>query len=169
MICEPVAAVDPDLFARLAADAAAVDCWVERPQAPGWWAAAVRSPTGRADDVAYAADFDAADVADTPLMTPAVAEMMTRFDRPGIARWMRLDEGGSVRPHVDPLPHRWLRFHVPTLVPAGHVVEFSGRPERLAVGWVWRFPSGRQHAVSNTGPGPRVALVVDARGITCDG
>lgn len=168
MTATPVGTVDPATVAALLDDLAALpaDAWVARRQT-GWWAVPLRAVDGDHLDGGYTRPGDWPRVTDTRWLVdqPAAAAFLARFAGVGPVRWMAMDSGARVAWHSDPMPTGAHRFHVPVIA-AGYEVRWSSRVrQRLDVGCVWDFPATRRHAVSNTGPVTRVALVIDAHAV----
>ena len=131
-----------------------------------WSGAALRSVGGQAGRL-YPDPTETAAYADTPLLArcPYTAEALQCLRCPLLAvRFLRLGPGSSIREHTDlnlGADDGEVRIHVP--VSSGPGVEFllDGRRVEMGEGEAWYLNLNLRHAVVNSGPAPRVHLVID--------
>jgi len=130
-----------------------------------WSSVALRSLSGRADDIQPRGQ--AADFTDTPLATvcPHLKAVIDTFDFPKKSvRLLRLHAHSRVREHSDPdlgLADGEIRIHVP--VTTNDKLEFvvANRGLTLHEGEAWYIDFSQPHRVDNAGDTDRIHLVID--------
>ncbi|MCX4472496.1 aspartyl/asparaginyl beta-hydroxylase domain-containing protein [Micromonospora sp. NBC_01655] len=131
-----------------------------------WRILPLRSPTGdpgRTDPGGAGLD----PYRDTPLLarSPYLAEVLSTIPAPLRAvRLMSLGPGAQVHEHRDGkcgYPWGVLRLHVPVITNPGAELVIESTPYHWDVGRLWFGDFDRPHYVRNTGPEPRVHLVID--------
>lgn len=166
--------------ARLQADLAVADASVWQPHfhkedfAGDWRGVALRSASGRADDL-LAHPLAASEYRPTPLLeqchyfAAVIAKLALTLRG---ARLLSLGPGSQILPHRDRgLAYRFgeARLHIPIV--SGAAVEFrvAGEPVVMAPGECWYLDLDQEHSVVNRGHERRVHLVLDAvRDERCD-
>ena len=158
--------------ARLRADLAVADASFWRPHfhkedfAGDWRGVALRSASGRADDL-LAHPVEPSDFRATPLLERC-PYFATVLDELAItlrgARLLSLGPGSRILPHRDRgLAYRFgeVRLHIPILT--GDAVDFrvAGAPVVMAPGECWYLDLDQEHSVVNNGAERRVHLVLD--------
>jgi hypothetical protein len=131
-----------------------------------WSGIALRSVGGVAGQL-YPDPAADAPFADTPLMArcPHVREVLSWFECPlSAVRFLRLGPGSCIKEHTDlnlGYEDGEVRIHIP--VATDDKVEFILAGERVPMraGEAWYLDHNRRHAVVNSGPSPRIHLVMD--------
>jgi hypothetical protein len=130
-----------------------------------WSSVALRSRSGRADDIQPRGE--AAEFTDTPLAVqcPQLQAVVDAFAFPKKSvRLLRLQAGSRVREHRDPdlgLVDGEIRIHVP--VATNDCVEFvvANRRLNLREGEAWYIDFSQPHRINNRGATDRIHLVID--------
>jgi Aspartyl/Asparaginyl beta-hydroxylase len=130
-----------------------------------WSSVALRSRSGRADDIQPRGE--AGEFTDTPLTArcPRLQSVVDAFDFPKKSvRLLRLQAGSRVREHRDPdlgLVDGEIRIHVP--IATNDRVEFVVANRRLILreGEAWFIDFSQPHRIENGGAMDRIHLVID--------
>lgn len=136
----------------------------DQAHAGSWTSIALRSGSGRADDI------DAGDnpvFADTPLLArcPYLRQVIDSFacDKQAV-RLMALDAGARILPHRDPggaFEDGLARLHVPIATHPAVLFTLDGEDVHFDAGATWYMNANCLHAVRNDSPFARVHLVLD--------
>jgi hypothetical protein len=154
--------------AALAADLAAMDpTWWARHAGPyhdgGWEAISLWAPRGdRTEQTSRGGAFGPTEAF---ARTPAVAAVLDHLGAPrNRVRFMRLNPGGHILPHADPLhtiAADLVRLHVPVATNPGVRFVVDGERVVMQPGELWHVDVRFTHEVENAGDAPRVHLVMD--------
>jgi quercetin dioxygenase-like cupin family protein len=162
----------PPVFdtARLCADLDTALAWHwrahynDRAHRGNWTSIALRSASGRADDIDA---HEGADFADTPLLArcPYFREVLASFacDTKAV-RLMALDAGAEIKPHRDrggSLEDGLARLHIPIVTDPQVLFTLDGEDVHFCAGATWYMNANCVHAVCNPSPRTRVHLVLD--------
>ena len=138
--------------------------WRKHPSGlPGNSAAPLISRDGASNDDFYG------EMHPTPALdaAPRTEAVMRSFGEVlGRSRFMRLEPGARVPPHVDFNYHwrRRVRIHVPIITEPDVLFTCGAETRHLEAGEAWIFDSWLRHHVTHDGSKPRVHLVVDLAG-----
>src|SRR5215471_16112118 len=133
-----------------------------------WKALALRSPTGRTNQI-YRSPDQMREAVDTPTLTRCqyFRQVLDSFACPVLAaRLLSLEAGSRILEHEDFYigpEYDQLRFHIPVVTDPG--VEFFINNQRLVMreGEVWYVDFSFPHRVENLSARERVHLVIDCR------
>ena len=154
--------------------------WVPKKGGEGWSGIALLSPSGSASEVAWISQHDwnrpgvrTPEYDRWPECWPYLDLVFPDLGQRVVwARVLKLNGHSTIDWHTDSLPEGVDRYHVPleTSPEVTFEMDFSLRGDGSNVR-VWDLPYGKlsfvdpriRHRVVNSGPTPRVHLVVDAR------
>lgn len=129
-----------------------------------WTSIALRSASGRADDIDAHED---ADFTDTPLLAhcPTFGALLAGFACVvKSARLMALDAGAVIKPHRDlggAFEDGLARLHIPIVTDPRVLFTLDGEDVHFSAGATWYMNANCLHAVRNGSARTRVHLVLD--------
>ncbi len=132
-----------------------------------WTSIALRSASGRADDINAHSGLQA--YADTPLLAecPYFRQIMDRFACPKeTVRLLSLAPGSVIREHTDPYTsyrHGFFRLHIPIHTADGVRFQVDGCALPMRVGECWYADFELPHSVVNNGSADRIHLILDCQ------